>query len=170
MTDSMMSTKPKNIYYTWSPQTIKRLVAGLRQNGPRRRKRTVVFTNGVFDILHYGHVDYLTKARKLGDVLIVGLNSDSSVKKFKAAGRPIQPEKDRARILAALRPVDIVVMFKEETPERLIRAVAPDVLVKGADYKLSEIVGADFVQSYGGKVRRIKLQPSRSTTAILKRL
>jgi len=138
--------------------------------GLRRRGKKIVFTNGVFDILHYGHVDYLTKARTLGDVLIVGVNKDSSVKKFKSDLRPIQEGKDRARILASLRPVDYVVMFEEETPERLIELVKPDVLVKGADYKVSEIVGAEFVKSYGGQVRRITLAKGRSTTDIIEKI
>lgn len=137
----------------------------LRQSG-----KTIVFTNGVFDILHYGHVDYLSKARRLGDVLIVGLNTDSSVRKFKGKNRPIQNEEDRARILDALKPVDYVVLFSEETPERLIRTIRPNILVKGADYKVSEIVGAEFVKSYGGKVKRIPLQKGRSTSKIISRM
>ncbi len=154
-----------DIYFTWKPETIKRLVSRLRRQGKK-----IVFTNGVFDILHYGHVDYLGKAKRLGDVLIVGLNRDRSVKKFKSKDRPIQNEKDRARILAALRAVDYVILFSEETPEKLIELVKPDILVKGADYKISEIVGAGFVKSYGGKVRRIRLQTGRSTTGIIKLL
>lgn len=145
------------------PRTkLKSILAALRRSGKR-----IVFTNGVFDILHYGHVDYLTKAKWLGDVLIVGLNTDSSVRKFKGKNRPIQNEKDRARILDALKPVDYVVLFSEETPERLIRMIRPDILVKGADYKVSEIVGAEFVKSYGGKVKRIPLQKGRSTSKII---
>jgi len=160
-----MNKLADNIYLTWKPETIRRLVSRLRKQGNR-----IVFTNGVFDILHFGHVDYLGKARKLGDILIVGLNRDRSVRKFKSKDRPIQNEKDRARILAALRPVDYVILFSEETPERLIEAVNPDILVKGADYKISEIIGADYVKSYGGKVHRIRLQKGRSTTEIIKRL
>jgi rfaE bifunctional protein nucleotidyltransferase chain/domain len=133
----------------------------------RRKKRKIVFTNGVFDILHFGHVDYLTKAKKLGDILIIGLNTDLSVKKFKGKDRPIQNQKDRARILDALKPVDYVILFSEETPDRLIRLVCPDILVKGADYKISEIVGAKFVKSYGGAVKRIKLAKGRSTTNLI---
>jgi len=131
--------KPSNVITQYSPTSIKNLV-----NNLRRQKRKIVFTNGVFDILHYGHIDYLTKAKAFGDVLIVGLNSDRSVRKFKPKDRPIQHEKDRARILTALKMVDYVIMFSEETPERLIKLVRPDVLVKGADYKISEIAGADF--------------------------
>jgi len=139
-------------------------------NNLRRNHKRIVFTNGVFDILHYGHIDYLTRAKKLGDVLIVGVNTDRSVKKFKSKDRPIQNEKDRARIVDALKPVDYVVLFSESTPEKLIKIIKPDVLVKGADYKISEIVGAEFVKSYGGKVKRIKLQKGRSTTGIIKKM
>ena len=149
----------------WSESRIRRFFTALR-----RQKKRIVFTNGVFDILHYGHIDYLTKAKALGDVLVVGLNTDSSVRKFKPKGRPVQNEKDRAKILAALEMVDYVVLFSEETPERLIKTVKPDVLVKGADYKLFQIVGADFVKSYGGKVRRIRLAKGRSTTALIKKI
>lgn len=136
----------------------------------RRDGRKIVFTNGVFDILHRGHVEYLAKARSFGDLLIVGLNSDISVRRIKGPKRPIQPQADRAAILLALRSVDYVVYFSEETPEKLIAAVRPDILVKGADYEKHEIVGAKFVQSYGGKVRRVKLRTGRSTTGILNRL
>lgn len=154
-----------NVYMTFRESTIERLVEGLR-----RKQKKIVFTNGVFDILHYGHIAYLTQARRLGDVLIVGVNKDRSVKKFKASDRPLQHEKDRARIVASLKAVDYVVAFGEATPERLIKAIKPDILVKGADYKMSEIVGADFVRSYGGKVRRIRLQKGRSSTALVKKL
>jgi len=135
----------------------------------RRRKKKIVFTNGVFDIIHMGHVQYLSKAKSMGDVLIVGLNTDSSVKKFKGPKRPINRQSDRAGVLAALEMVDYIVLFGEETPEKLIRQVKPDILVKGADYKLNEIVGADFVQSYGGAVKRIRLLKGRSTTDIIRR-
>jgi D-glycero-beta-D-manno-heptose 1-phosphate adenylyltransferase len=160
-----MSEFPDNIYMTFTTEQIKLLVDGLR-----KRDRKIVFTNGVFDILHYGHVEYLTQARALGDVLIVGMNSDTSVKKFKEESRPIQSEDDRARILVALRAVDYVVRFTEETPEMLIKMIRPDVLVKGADYKKSEIVGANYVESYGGRVKRIKLASDRSTTSIINRI
>ncbi len=134
----------------------------------RRRRKKIVFTNGVFDILHRGHVQYLTKAKSLGDVLVVGLNTDASVRRLKGKLRPIQNQKDRAVILSALRMVDLIILFSEDTPEKLIRMVRPNVLVKGADYKVAEIVGADFVRSYGGKVRRIRLTPGRSTTRIIR--
>ncbi len=135
-----------------------------------RQAKSIVFTNGVFDILHRGHVAYLTKARSCGDILIVGLNTDSSVRRLKGPSRPVNPQVDRAAVLVALRCVDYVVFFGEDTPDRLIRAIKPDVLVKGADYRESEIVGAQFVRSYGGKVRRIKLVSGRSTSRIISKM
>lgn len=136
----------------------------------RRAGRKIVFTNGVFDILHRGHVEYLTKARSFGDILVVGLNTDASVQRLKGKSRPVQSERDRAAVLLALRSVDFVVLFDQETPADLIALVRPDVLVKGADYRLSEIVGADLVRSYGGKVRRVRLTPGRSTSRIIQRM
>jgi len=136
----------------------------------RSQKKKIVFTNGVFDILHRGHVDYLCKAKSLGDVLVVGMNTDSSVKKIKGPHRPIQNQNDRAVILASLKTVDFVIFFDEPTPDQIIHFVKPDVLVKGADYKLEQIAGADFVKSYGGKVKRIKLTSGRSTSKILAKL
>ncbi len=136
----------------------------------RNQKKRIVFTNGVFDILHRGHVDYLRKTKGLGDVLVVGMNTDSSVKRLKGPHRPIQSQNDRAVILASLKAVDFVIFFDEPTPDELIRFVKPDVLVKGADYKIGEIAGADFVKSYGGKVKRIKLTSGRSTSKILTKL
>jgi len=138
--------------------------------GLRRRRKRIVFTNGVFDLLHRGHVTYLARARSFGDVLIVGLNSDRSVRRLKGVGRPLQTQRDRAEILLALRAVDHVVVFGEDTPARLIAAIRPDVLVKGADYRVSEIVGAELVQSYGGAVRRVRLTPGRSTSRLAKLL
>lgn len=136
----------------------------------KRRGKKIVFTNGVFDIIHRGHVEYLAKAKSFGDVLIIGLNSDVSVRRLKGKSRPVQPQTDRAVILLALRSVDYVVFFGEDRPDRLIESVKPDVLVKGADYRLSEIAGASFVKSYGGQVKRVKLTPGRATRKILKRL
>jgi D-beta-D-heptose 7-phosphate kinase/D-beta-D-heptose 1-phosphate adenosyltransferase len=136
----------------------------------KRQGKRIVFTNGVFDILHRGHVEYLAKARSLGDVLILGLNSDASVRRIKGPKRPLQKQTDRAAILLALESVDYVVLFGEDTPDKLIRQVKPDVLVKGADYKISEIVGAEFVRSYGGSVRRIRLTPGRSTSGLIKKI
>lgn len=127
----------------------------------------VVFTNGCFDILHLGHIDYLEKARNLGDKLVVGLNSDSSVKRLKGAERPITPEYARARVLAALEFVDAVCVFEEDTPKSLIEKIFPDILTKGSDYTLENIVGADFVMAYGGEVKTIDLVEGFSTTKIL---
>jgi D-beta-D-heptose 7-phosphate kinase/D-beta-D-heptose 1-phosphate adenosyltransferase len=138
-------------------------------NRLRRSGKQIVFTNGVFDILHRGHVQYLERARSYGDLLIVGLNSDASVRRIKGPGRPVQTERDRAIILQSLRSVDYVVLFGEDTPERTIQMVRPSTLVKGADYKEAEIVGASFVKSYGGKVRRVRLTPGRSTSRIIRR-
>ncbi|HHS50431.1 MAG TPA: D-glycero-beta-D-manno-heptose 1-phosphate adenylyltransferase [candidate division Zixibacteria bacterium] len=130
----------------------------------------VVFTNGCFDILHRGHVEYLTTARSFGDVLVVGLNSDESVRRIKGAGRPIVSQSDRMTVLEALRAVDFVIIFEEDTPEKLIDAVAPDVLVKGADWPIKSIVGAEFVLGRGGQVRNIDLVDGRSTTAIIEKI
>ena len=131
---------------------------------------TVVFTNGCFDVIHPGHVDLLTKARELGDRLIVGINSDRSVRAIKGAGRPLQDEDSRKAVLMGLKPVDEVVIFDEPTPERIIREVRPDVLVKGGDWKPGEIIGADFVESYGGKVVSIPLTPGFSTSGIAEKM
>ena len=138
-----------------------------------RRSRTgpVVFTNGVFDLLHPGHVELLERARAEGDALIVGVNSDASVRTLnKGPGRPLVPEGARARVLAGLAAVDCVVLFDELTPLELIAALAPDVLVKGADYTRVQIVGADQVERRGGKVVRVELVEGFSTTKLLERL
>jgi D-beta-D-heptose 7-phosphate kinase / D-beta-D-heptose 1-phosphate adenosyltransferase len=135
----------------------------------RPRSNTVVFTNGCFDVLHRGHVEYLQAARSLGDVLVLGLNSDDSVRRLKGPGRPVNPEEDRAVVLAALAAVDYVTVFAEDTPRELIGALLPDVLVKGGDYSRDTIVGADQVEAAGGRVVVAPLLPGRSTTAILQR-
>lgn len=135
----------------------------------RRRGKRIVFTNGCFDVLHAGHAKYLRKAASLGDVLVVGLNGDASVRRLKGAGRPLQSAPDRAYLLASLACVSYVVVFAQDTPETLIREVAPDVLVKGGDWKGKEIVGSDFVRSRGGSVRTIRFLPGRSTSSILRR-
>ena len=127
----------------------------------------VVFTNGCFDILHRGHVEYLSKASDMGDVLVVGLNTDASVKRLKGEGRPVNDEQARALVLASLACVDAVVLFDEDTPYELIKTVRPDVLVKGADYKPEEIVGYDIVTSYGGQVETVPLVEGYSTTSII---
>jgi len=133
----------------------------------RAAGRTVVFTNGVFDLLHVGHLRYLQRARTLGDALIVGLNSDRSVRANKGPQRPITPEAERAEVLEALSCVDGVVIFDEETPHDLIAAIQPDVLVKGADWAADAIVGRDIVEARGGRVVRVALEPGQSTSAII---
>lgn len=136
----------------------------------RRAGRRVVFTNGVFDILHPGHVRYLQHARALGDALIVGLNADASVRRNKGPERPINSESDRAEILAALECVDAVVVFGEDTPAEIIKAIQPDLLVKGADWAEDSIVGRDTVEARGGKVVRVPVEQGFSTTAILEKI
>ena len=135
----------------------------------RPRDRRVVFTNGCFDVLHPGHVEHLAQAKALGDVLIVGLNSDASVRRLKGAGRPLVAEADRAAVLAALRSVDAVTLFDEDTPLGLISALLPDVLVKGGDYDLDGIVGREVVEEAGGEVRVLPFVEGYSTTGILDR-
>ena len=132
--------------------------------------KKVVFTNGCFDILHRGHVDYLAKARALGDILIVGLNDDASVKRLKGQQRPVVGQDDRAEVLAALKSVDYVCLFSEDTPYELIKAVVPDVLVKGADWAVEKVVGKDVVEAAGGTVQTIEFLPNRSTTNIIARI
>jgi D-glycero-beta-D-manno-heptose 1-phosphate adenylyltransferase len=136
----------------------------------RFKNMRVVFTNGCFDILHAGHVDYLAKAASLGDVLVIGLNTDNSVRRIKGASRPVNNEQARSSILAALRFVTVVVLFDEETPEKLIRVVQPDVLVKGSDYKPEDVVGYDIVKAKGGEVITIDLLEGFSTTALIEKL
>ena len=137
----------------------------------RAEGRTIVFTNGVFDILHPGHVRYLRDARALGDLLIVGVNSDRSVKALnKAPDRPIHPEHERAEVLEALASVDAVVIFDEDTPHEIISAIQPDILVKGADWGEDAIVGRDVVEARGGRVVRIALAEGYSTTKIVERI
>jgi D-beta-D-heptose 7-phosphate kinase/D-beta-D-heptose 1-phosphate adenosyltransferase len=130
----------------------------------------VVFTNGVFDLLHPGHVDVLLAARNSGDALVVGLNSDASVRRLKGPERPVRTEAERAYVLAALEMVDCVVLFEQDTPIDLVRALRPDVLVKGGDYTEATIVGAPEVRSWGGDVRVIPLTPGQSTTNIVQAL
>jgi rfaE bifunctional protein nucleotidyltransferase chain/domain len=149
-----------------SRRALRRRIAALRRQG-----RRIVFTNGCFDLLHPGHVRYLARARSLGDVLVVGLNSDDSVRLLaKGPGRPVQREADRAEVLAALEAVDYVSIFDEDTPLELIRAVEPDVLVKGGDWPVERIVGADLVRARGGRVRSLPFAAGYSTTALIRRL
>lgn len=138
--------------------------------GWKRKGKVLVFTNGCFDILHVGHIDYLEKARGEGDRLIIGLNTDASVRGLKGPGRPINDEESRGRLLAALSFVDLVIPFDESTPMELIKAVKPDVLVKGNDYDVENIVGAKFVMENGGKVITLDLIQGVSTTRIIEKI
>jgi rfaE bifunctional protein nucleotidyltransferase chain/domain len=144
-------------------------IVGVRRR-LRREGKTVVFTNGTFDILHRGHVEYLAAARALGDVLIVGLNTDRSVRRIKGPRRPINREGDRAAVLSALASVDYVCLFGGDTPIRVITRIVPDVLVKGADWNTDAIVGKDVVERHGGRVERISLTAGRSTTGVIHRV
>lgn len=141
----------------------KRLRENLGESG-----KTVVFTNGCFDLVHPGHIHLLKEAREQGDFLFLGLNSDESIRRIKSPQRPILPEADRIVLLKAIRYVDGVVVFEEDTPMSLIKTLRPDVLVKGADYEKNEIVGADFVEGYGGRIHRVKLVEGRGTTEIIR--
>jgi len=155
----MLSKKIKTLPHATS--AIKRL---------KLENKKIVFTNGCFDILHAGHVSYLLKAKSLGDTLVVGLNSDGSVKKIKGKSRPIVSQKNRAILLAALEAVDLVVIFDELTPLKLIKAIRPDVLVKGGDWKKESIIGSDFVKSYGGKVKSLAYIKGLSTRNIISKI
>jgi rfaE bifunctional protein nucleotidyltransferase chain/domain len=143
----------------------RQLVGSLRTAG-----RTIVFTNGVFDLLHVGHLRYLQHARTLGDALFVGVNSDRSVRAIKGPDRPVTPEDERAEVLEALRCVEAVVIFDEGTPRDLIAALEPDILVKGADWAEDAIVGRDIVEARGGRVVRVPLEPGHSTSSIVERI
>ncbi|MDI6854118.1 MAG: D-glycero-beta-D-manno-heptose 1-phosphate adenylyltransferase [Deltaproteobacteria bacterium] len=150
---------------------ISRPEAGRWVRGIQAEGKKVVFTNGCFDLLHVGHVQYLEEARSLGDALIVAVNTDDSVRRLsKGSGRPVNPEADRARVLAALACVDRVVLFPEDTPREIIAELQPDVLVKGGDYRLEEIVGRETVLARGGRVKVIPFVPGYSTTALLARI
>ncbi|MBM4165979.1 MAG: D-glycero-beta-D-manno-heptose 1-phosphate adenylyltransferase [Ignavibacteria bacterium] len=136
----------------------------------KKSGKVIVFTNGCFDILHRGHIEYLSKAKQFGDVLIIGINTDASIKKIKGEKRPIVSEEDRAFVLSSLACVDYVVMFDEETPLNLIAKILPDVLVKGADWNKENIVGKDIVEENGGRVATIEFLPNRSTTNMIERI
>ncbi|OGW83416.1 MAG: glycerol-3-phosphate cytidylyltransferase [Omnitrophica bacterium RIFCSPLOWO2_01_FULL_45_10] len=136
----------------------------------KSKGKKIVFTNGCFDILHAGHVEYLIKSKLMGDILIVGLNSDSSVRFIKGPGRPINNMADRAKVLAALACVNYVTIFNEATPNVLIKKIRPDILAKGGDWDIKDIVGGMFVASYGGRVRRVPYIKGYSTSALIKRL
>ncbi len=146
-----------------SRKEIKEIRAQLKKEGKK-----VVFTNGCFDLIHSGHVDYLIKAREMGDVLILGLNTDSSVKRIKGNNRPILKQNERAFILSNLKPVDYVTFFEEDTPAEIINDLIPDVLVKGADWAMDKIVGREVVEANGGKVKTIKFVNDQSTSKIIK--
>jgi D-glycero-beta-D-manno-heptose 1-phosphate adenylyltransferase len=142
----------------------------IRELSRVRQNKKVVFTNGCFDLLHVGHVRYLKEARALGDILVLGLNSDSSVRKLKGESRPLQNEQDRSEILSALECISYVTVFTEDTPEKLIQAVKPDILVKGGDWAVENIVGGGFVQSYGGVVKSLPFVQGRSTSKIVEKI
>jgi rfaE bifunctional protein nucleotidyltransferase chain/domain len=147
------------------PEVARRALGEWREAG-----ETIVFTNGVFDLLHRGHVEYLEEARALGDRLVVGVNSDASVRRLKGPTRPIVSAADRTGLLEALECVDLALVFEEDTPERLIREVCPDVLVKGGDWPLAEIVGREFVEARGGRVLSIPLREGYSTSDLVLRI
>lgn len=155
----MLSEKIKTV------NTLSRILRRLKNKG-----RKIVFTNGCFDILHYGHAKYLEEAKKNGDILIVAVNTDASVRKIKGRGRPVVDEKNRARLVAALGCVDYVTLFSQDTPIQVIKKLKPDILIKGADWNKANIVGAGFVSSYGGKVQTIKLVKGLSTTGIINKI
>jgi len=148
-----------------SRQQLVTVCARLRREGKR-----IVFTNGCFDLLHLGHVDYLKRAKSLGDVLVVGLNDDASVHRLKGPPRPIMPQADRAAVVAALASVDYTCLFAEDTPLELITAVQPDVLVKGSDWAVDAVVGKELVEGRGGTVKTIEFLPNRSTTGIIAKI
>jgi D-beta-D-heptose 7-phosphate kinase/D-beta-D-heptose 1-phosphate adenosyltransferase len=148
--------------------TAEQVVQRLRSH--RKSGKSIVFTNGCFDLIHAGHVRYLTEAKALGDVLVVGLNSDESVRRIKDSGRPIVAQNQRAEVLAGLSCVDYIIYFDDPDPYELIRAVSPDILVKGADWEENDIIGGDLVMSSGGRVERIRLLPGISTSIIIRRI
>ncbi len=150
---------------TPSLPALKKILSALKKRGKK-----IVFTNGTFDILHLGHVTYLQKARKAGDTLVVGVNTDRSVKSYKTPDRPINPEQDRLKVLAALECVDFAILFDDPTPLKLIKALRPDILAKGADWEKSKIAGAKEVESWGGKVVLVPLVANRSTTRIIEKM
>jgi len=153
------------VRYSTSLQQAKELVGQWKEQG-----KCIVFTNGCFDLLHPGHIDYLDKAAKLGDILIVGLNDDDSIRRLKGKSRPINPLQDRAIMLAALRSVDLVIPFSEDTPLNLITGLMPDILVKGGDYQPDDIVGATEVRQHGGKVIVMPFIDGHSSTKLIQRI
>lgn len=158
-TDTSLETKIKTIIQ------LKKIIARLKTRG-----KTIVFTNGCFDLLHYGHVKYLEDAKKKGDILVVAVNSDTSVKRIKGKKRPLVNGKDRIRIIAGLESVDYVVLFREDTPFKIIKSLKPDILVKGADWAKNSIVGSDAILRWGGRVSTIRLVKGRSTTNLIRKI
>jgi len=136
----------------------------------RKQNKKIVFTNGCFDIIHAGHVQYLQEAKALGDILIIGLNSDASVKRLKGAERPVNNQNDRAIVLSALKSVDYIVVFDEDTPYDLIKQIKPDILVKGGDWPENKIVGHDIVKANGGIVKSLSFRPGNSSTSIIEKM
>jgi len=135
----------------------------------KKQGKRIAFTNGCFDLLHIGHLTYLEQIKRRADILVVGVNSDASVRGLKGPGRPVVPARERARLVAALKPVDFVMIFSEPTPLKVIRAIRPDLLAKGGDWKADRIVGAEFVKSYGGRVAVIPYVAGHSTTRLIER-
>ena len=158
----------KTVSYKDKILTLDQLLDRLEKD--RAEEKRVVFTNGCFDILHPGHIDYLEDAAGRGDVLVMGLNSDASVRRLKGPERPVNPQQDRAVILAGLASIDYIVFFEEDTPFNLIKAVMPDVLVKGGDWTVENIVGADIVQERGGEVFSLPFKMGYSTTSLIERI
>jgi D-beta-D-heptose 7-phosphate kinase/D-beta-D-heptose 1-phosphate adenosyltransferase len=147
------------------PKELQRIIRRLKSKG-----KIIVFTNGCFDLLHYGHIKLLEEAKKKGDILVVAINADASVRRIKGKKRPLLPQKDRLGIVAALESVDYVLAFKENTPFKIIKLLRPNILVKGADWNKDNIVGRDLVLSYGGRVATIKLIKGRSTSKLIAKI
>jgi len=146
-------------------EELKKIVSLAKSTG-----KTIVFTNGCFDIIHGGHIEFLQKAKAMGDLLVVGLNSDESVRELKGEGRPIKSERERANIISALKYVDYITIFDDDTPEEVIREVRPDILVKGDDYKMDEVVGREIVEGYGARVELIPIVHGLSTTGTVEKI
>ncbi|MCY4537451.1 MAG: adenylyltransferase/cytidyltransferase family protein [Chloroflexi bacterium] len=151
-------------------ETLELAAAGRLRDALRDAGKTLVFSNGHFDLLHIGHLDYLEKARGLGDALFVGLNGDASSARLKGMGRPIVPARERARLLTALRPVDAVIIFEEDRADRLLRALQPEIYVKGGDYAHQDLPERPTVEAYGGRVELIDYLPGRSTSDLIRRI
>ncbi|MFH1868312.1 MAG: D-glycero-beta-D-manno-heptose 1-phosphate adenylyltransferase [Candidatus Omnitrophota bacterium] len=148
-----------------SPSELKKIITALK-----KKAKTVGFTNGCFDILHYGHVKYLEDAGKKADILIAALNSDASVNRLKGKRRPLCALKDRMRLIASLESVDYVTSFSEDTPAVIVAYLKPDIVIKGSDYKIADIVGGDIVKAYGGSVKNVKFHKGHSVTSLIKRI